>query len=109
MRRGRPDRAVGRQDRRARIPAPSPSGGGDTVVAAANGPELFKGTIATYAPDGRTIVSAGQDQWVMVWDVATRQLRHQVQVGTNIFGFSISPTAGISPWRNRCPGSRSST
>ncbi len=60
-------------------------------VVVANGPEPFIGTIATYAPDGRTIVSAGQDQWVMIWDAATRRLRDQVQVGTGIIGFSISP------------------
>ena len=60
----------------------------DTVVAAANNLEPFKGTIATYAQGGRTIVSAGQDQWVMVWDAATHQPRAKVQIATNIFGFS---------------------
>ena len=60
-------------------------------VAGRYGPEPFMGTIAAYAPDGQTIVSAGQDQWVMIWDAATRRLRDQVRVGINVWGFSISP------------------
>ncbi len=63
-------------------------GGVDAVVADTNSLEPFKGTIATYAQGGRTIVSAGQDQWVMVWDAATHLLRAKVQMATNIFGFS---------------------
>jgi eukaryotic-like serine/threonine-protein kinase len=61
------------------------SGGGR-----ANGPELLRGLMAAYAPDGQEIVSAGQDQWVMIWDVATRRLRDQIRAASNVWGFSIS-------------------
>ena len=54
-------------------------------------PENFRRTLANYAPVGQTIVSVGSDHWVKIWDVATRRLRDQVRVGTNIMGFSISP------------------
>jgi WD40 repeat protein len=53
--------------------------------------ELMQSIIATYTPDGRTIISAGQDQWVMIWDVATRRLRDHVQAANNVYGFSIRP------------------
>ena len=60
--------------------------------------ELSKGTIAGYAPNGRTIVSVGVDEWVMIWDTATRVFRDQVRIGTNILAFSISPDIASSPW-----------
>ncbi len=74
------------------------------VVVVTNGSELLRGTIATYGPDGQTIVSAGQDQWVMIWDVATRRLRDQVQVGTNIFGFTINPDGRELALAEQSPG-----
>ncbi len=41
----------------------------------------------------------------MIWDVATRRLRDQVQLGGNIRGIARSaPTAGSSPWRNELRG-----
>ena len=40
----------------------------------------------------------------MIWDVATRQLRDQVQVGTNIFGFSISPDGRELALAEQSPG-----
>ena len=83
-------------------------------VAGTNVPEPIRGTIATYGPDGQTIVSAGQDQWVMIWDVATRRLRDQVQLGTNILGFSINPDGrqlalaeGVARDRDPRPGEAS--
>ncbi len=60
-------------------------------VAGTNGVESVSGTFASYAQGGQTIVSAGWDQWVMIWDAATGRRRDQVQVGRNIWGFSISP------------------
>ena len=79
-------------------------------VVGTNGPEPYRGTIATYGPDGQTIVSAGQDQWVMIWDVATRQLRDQVQVGANIYRILDQPRRPAArPGGTSCPGSRSST
>jgi len=66
-------------------------GGVAPDVVVANGQELLRDTIATYAPNGQTIVSAGHDQWVMIWDVATRRVRDQVPARPNIYGFSIHP------------------
>ncbi len=73
-------------------------------VARTNGVEPFIGRIATYARDGQTIVSVGTDQWVMIWDVATRQLRDQVPVRTNIIGFSISPNGRQLALAEMLPG-----
>jgi WD40 repeat protein len=56
-----------------------------------NSSGLIRGTVAAYAPDGKTIVSTGRDQWVIIWDVATRRRRDYVQAAGNIYGFSISP------------------
>jgi WD40 repeat protein len=60
--------------------------GGET-----NNPEWSGSSVAAYLPDGQTIVSAGMDYWVMVWDVATRRPRDQIHVNSAIVGFSISP------------------
>ena len=77
------------------------------VVATAgrtNGPELMRGVMAAYAPDGRSIVSAGMDQWVMIWDIATRGLRDQVRAGTNIYGFWIKPDGREIALAEQLPG-----
>jgi eukaryotic-like serine/threonine-protein kinase len=63
---------------------------GGTPVVVNNATELFRGAIAAYCPDGKSIVSVGLDQWVMIWDVATRQMRDQILIGSNIMGLSIS-------------------
>ena len=68
------------------------------------GTKPFAGTIATYTPDGKTIVSVGQDQRVVIWDVATQNARAQVQVGTNIFGFSINPNGRDLVLAEQLPG-----
>ena len=60
-------------------------------VVVTYGPAPIKGTIATYGADGQTIVSAGRGQRVMIWDVATRRLRDQVQLGGTPEGLSIHP------------------
>jgi eukaryotic-like serine/threonine-protein kinase len=60
-------------------------------VVVMNGRAPIKGTIATYGADGQTIVSAGFGRWVMIWDVATRRLRDQVQLGGTPEGLSIHP------------------
>jgi WD40 repeat protein/tRNA A-37 threonylcarbamoyl transferase component Bud32 len=52
----------------------------------------FMGPFAAYVPpNGETIVSAGMDQTVMIWDVATRRSRAKVEINNNVVGFSISP------------------
>jgi WD40 repeat protein len=56
-----------------------------------NSRELGHGTISAFTPDGRTIISVGTDEWVMIWDVATRRLRDQIRCGSDIHGLSISP------------------
>jgi eukaryotic-like serine/threonine-protein kinase len=76
----------------------------DPIAAGTNGSEL-RGIIAVYGrPDGKTIISAGQDQWVMIRDVETRRLLSQVQIGTNIFGFSISPDGRELALAEQAPG-----
>jgi WD40 repeat protein len=60
-------------------------------VVVAGSPAFIKGTLATYGVAGQTIVSAGLDQWVMIWDVATRRPRDQVRVGATPEGLSIHP------------------
>jgi eukaryotic-like serine/threonine-protein kinase len=60
-------------------------------MVARNGSPNFGGTIAIYTPDGKSIVSVGMDQWVMIWDVATHQKRDQVRARANIMGISIRP------------------
>ncbi len=53
---------------------------GDIVPGSTNAPEIHTfGTVAAYGPDGRTIVSVGMDQWVMIWDATTHQVLEQVR------------------------------
>ena len=82
-----------RQDER------SDSGGVGT-----NGSEPIRGTVAAYRPDGQSIVSAGMDQCVMLWDIKTRQILDQVQTGNNIWGFSISPDGKTLAMAEQLPG-----
>ncbi len=56
-----------------------------------NAAELGAGTIAAYGPDGRTIISAGANEWVMVWDAVTRRQLDRVRINTNVNSSSISP------------------
>jgi eukaryotic-like serine/threonine-protein kinase len=69
--------------------------GAAPVGVAAIGSEVIGGTLAAYAPDDQTIVSVGMDHWVMIWDVATRRKRDQIQAGGHIFGFSIGRVHGF--------------
>jgi WD40 repeat protein/tRNA A-37 threonylcarbamoyl transferase component Bud32 len=62
------------------------------------------GQFAAYAPDGQSIVSLGHDQWVRIWDVATRIQRDKIQVDTNIIGFSISPASRKLALAEQAPG-----
>lgn len=64
--------------------------GSVTLGGHALGAELMRGMMAIYTPDGRTIVSAGQGRCMLIWDVATRQLRTHIQTGNNVYGFSIT-------------------
>jgi WD40 repeat protein len=70
----------------------------------ARGEELMRGVLATYCPDGQTIVSAGMDQWVMFWDIATSRLREEVRAGTNIYGLSIRPDGRKLAVAEQLPG-----
>ena len=69
----------------------------DTAAQAASGgtnvPELSMGVIVGYSQDGRTIVSAGANEWVMVWDATTpaHRLLDVVHFTTHIYSCSISP------------------
>jgi WD40 repeat protein len=80
---------------------PHEEGVARTVVT--NG-ELFGGTLATYTPDGQTIVSVGMDQAVMIWEIATGRLRDQLRVRANIFGSSISPDGRQLALAEQAPG-----
>lgn len=53
-------------------------------------PGTSPGSMADYTPDGRRIVSASLDEWIMIWDVATRELLEELHGQSNILGFSIS-------------------
>jgi WD40 repeat protein/predicted Ser/Thr protein kinase len=76
------------------------------VVAVGSGTSgiEIRSPIATYGRDGQTIVSVGMDQWVMIWDVATRRLRDQVRAGTNILGLSVSPDGRELALAEQLPG-----
>jgi WD40 repeat protein len=56
-----------------------------------NAPDVGPGTIAAYGKDGRTIVSVGMDEWVVIWDAATHKKLREKRINSNIFAFSISP------------------
>ena len=70
----------------------------------AKGGVLFRGTIATYAPDGQTIVSVGLGQRVMIWDVATRRLAHPGPGRKNPWGISIHPNGRDLALAEQFPG-----
>ena len=56
-----------------------------------NVPELSMGAIVAYGRDDRTIVSAGANEWVMVWDAATHRKLDQIRFSTHIYSSSVSP------------------
>jgi eukaryotic-like serine/threonine-protein kinase len=64
---------------------PGSSAGGTNVR------EFGPGTIAVYGKDGRTIVSVGMDEWLVVWDASTHQKFDEKRINRNVFAFSISP------------------
>jgi hypothetical protein len=78
------------QDRpRAPAPAPPPPG------AAALGDELPEPVSALrFAPDGRSLVTAGADGWVRVWDVASRAQTRTVWCGGAVH--ALAPDASLA-------------
>lgn len=60
------------------------------VETAVDQPGDFRGAIAVYTPDGGKIVSGGFDEWIVVWDVATRQPLVRNRRLSNILALSVS-------------------
>jgi eukaryotic-like serine/threonine-protein kinase len=59
-------------------------------VTGARSQEPYRGAIAAYGPNGQSIISVGEGQLVMIWDVATGQLLDQIPVGKSVIGLSVS-------------------
>ena len=49
------------------------------------------GRMALYTPDGRSIISSGADEKVIIWDIASRSARDVIRAGALIMGLAISP------------------
>ncbi len=54
------------------------------------------GVMGAYTPDGERIVSAGMDEWVMIWDARTHALEFERSIGTNLIGLTTSPDSRLA-------------